>query len=262
MFCCGRTDVGKLRRINQDSFMFERFDNGMLLAVVCDGMGGAAGGGIASSLACVNFVDCVTEFAESFPRKEKLTCTDERKIKSTLIEAVAKANETVYGRAQRDEDLHGMGTTLVAALLYCNVMFTVNIGDSRLYLIHKGKAEQISHDHSFVQYLVDIGRMSAEEARFSINKNIITKAIGTDPETEPDIFVTRLPKKSVSREYIALLCSDGLSNLVTPEEITDCISGALDIKSDRGLGIFCEELIDIANDAGGNDNITTVIITI
>lgn len=242
--------------------MCESFDNGMLLAVVCDGMGGVAGGGIASSLACVNFVDAFSEFAENFPRKEKLSRSDERRIKSALTLAVSKSNEAVYDRAQNSEELHGMGTTLVAALVYCGVMFTVNIGDSRLYLIHKGKAEQISHDHSFVQYLVDIGRMTAEEAQFSINKNIITKAIGTDSEIEPDLFTTRLPKKSPAREYVALLCSDGLSNMVSPEEITECVSNATAVKSDRGLGVFCEELIDLANDAGGNDNITTVIITV
>ncbi len=262
MLCCGRTDIGKKRRFNQDSFICETFDNGMLLAVVCDGMGGAAGGGIASGLACGNFVDSLTEFADSFPRKEKLTRTDERLIKAALAEAASKANAVVFSRASVESDLHGMGTTLVAALVYCDVLFTLNIGDSRLYLIHKGEAQQITHDHSFVQYLVDRGQMTPEEARVSINKNIITKAIGTDEEIEPDLFVTRLQKKGIAREYIAVLCSDGLSNHLSPEDIAECVADAVTIKTDRGLGSVCEELIDMANDAGGSDNITAVVVTV
>ncbi len=262
MLCCGRTDIGKMRRVNQDSFMCETFDNGMLLAVVCDGMGGAAGGGIASGLACGNFVDSVTDFAEQFPRREKLTRSDERIIKSALSDAAAKANAVVYERSRSDEELVGMGTTLVAALVYCNVMFTVNIGDSRLYLIHNGKAVQVTHDHSFVQYLVDKGKMTPEEARISINKNIITRAIGTDSEIEADIFVNRLSKKSLAREYIAVLCSDGLSNHLSPEDIAATVTDAVSIKTDRGLGAVCEELIDMANDAGGSDNITAVVVTV
>lgn len=262
MLCCGRTDIGMKRQYNQDSFMCESFDNGMLLAVVCDGMGGAAGGGIASGLACLNFVDSVSDFAEKFPRREKLSRTDERQIKSALTNAVTKANTAVFQRSKNDESLSGMGTTLVACLIYCGVMFTVNIGDSRLYLIHNDRVQQISHDHSFVQYLVDIGKMTEEEARFSINKNIITKAVGTDEEIEPDLFTTKLPKKTPQREYTVLLCSDGLSNLLFPEDIAECVDGSLTVKTNRGLGRFCEKLIDRANDSGGNDNITAVIITI
>lgn len=262
MLCCGRTDIGRKRRFNQDSFICESFDNGMLLAVVCDGMGGAAGGGIASGLACGNFVDCVADFAESFPRREKLSRTDERLIKAALADAAAKANTVVYERAKSETSLNGMGTTLVAALVYCNVLFTLNIGDSRLYLVHEGKAQQITHDHSFVQYLVDRGKMTKEEAKVSINKNIITKAIGTDREIEPDLFVNRLSKKGGSPEFIAVLCSDGLSNYLSPETITECVSDAVSIETDRGLGTVCERLIEKANEAGGSDNITAVVITV
>lgn len=155
-----------------------------------------------------------------------------------------------------------MGTTLVAVLAYCNTLFTVNIGDSRLYLVHEDDVSQITHDHSYVQFLVDKGKMTAEEAKVSINKNIITKAVGTDSKIEPDIFINRLSKKSNAREYTAVLCSDGLSNHLSPEEIADCVSDAISIKTDRGLGTVCERLIDRANNAGGKDNITAVVITV
>lgn len=262
MLCCGRTDIGKKRRVNQDSFICDTFDNGMLLAVVCDGMGGAAGGGLASGLACGNFVDKVSDFAESFPRREKLTRSEERMIKAALSDAACYANSLVYERAKTDEALQGMGTTLVATLVFCNTLFTVNIGDSRMYLIHDGDIQQITHDHSFVQYLVDNGKLTPEEAAVSINKNIITKAIGTDKDIEPDIFVTRLAKRSPLREYTALLCSDGLSNHLSSKEIADCVKDAVSVKTDRGLGAICEELIDRANAAGGRDNITAVVITV
>lgn len=262
MLCCGRTDIGKKRHTNQDSFMYEIFDNGMLLAVVCDGMGGAAGGGIASGLACCYFVDSISEFAESFPRKEKLTRTDERLIKAAIAEAVGKANSVVYERSHGDPSLSGMGTTLVAALVVCNTLFSVNVGDSRLYLVHGAEVKQITHDHSFVQYLVDTGKMTPAEARVSINRNIITKAIGTDSEIEPDLFIDRLQKKSVRCEYVAVLCSDGLVNHLSPDDIADGVENAISVKTGRGLGSVCNSMIEVANERGGSDNITAVVVTI
>lgn len=242
--------------------MYETFDNGMLLAVVCDGMGGAAGGGIASVLACSNFVDSFSEFADSFPRKEKLSRTDERLIKAALAEAVSEANSVVYERSGGDPSLSGMGTTLVAALVFCNTLFSVNVGDSRLYLIHGDGVKQVTHDHSFVQYLVDTGKMTPAEARVSINRNIITKAIGTDREIDPDLFVDRLTKKNINREYVAVLCSDGLTNHLSAQDIADSVSGAVAVKSGRGLGNYCDSMISVANERGGSDNITAVVVTI
>lgn len=262
MLCNGRTDVGMKREYNQDSFICENFDNGMLLAVVCDGMGGVAGGGIASCLACGSFVDSFTEFAEIFQKKEKITKIDERKIRAALLDAVTDANKKVYEYAKTDPKLSGMGTTLVALLICCDVAFTVNVGDSRMYLIHKDKTEQITHDHSFVQYLVDSGKMTKEQARIAPNRNIITKAVGTADTIEPDLFTTKLLKSSSKREYTAVLCSDGLSNHLTPKEIAKTVKSAPDKKSFRALGTLCEELIDKANSAGGSDNITAVIVTV
>ena len=183
MLCCGRTDVGRRRKVNQDSFICDTFDNGMMLCVVCDGMGGAAGGGIASGIACGYFVDSFADFADSFGKKASLDRSDVRKIKAALADAVTDANAAVYEKALSDPSLAGMGTTLVATLAYCDTLFTVNVGDSRMYLIHGSDVKQISHDHSYVQYLVDMGKLTPDEAKRAPNRNIITRAVGTGSET-------------------------------------------------------------------------------
>lgn len=262
MLCCGRTDIGKKRRFNQDSFICEAFDNGMTLCVVCDGMGGAAGGGIASGLACGIFVDSVADFADSFGKRDSLSRSDERAIKQALTDACDAANKAVYGRAGEQPELRGMGTTLVATLHFCGVLFTLNVGDSRMYLVHSGKLTQITRDHSYVQYLVDQGKMTPEEARRSLNRNIITRAVGTEPTVEPDVFVTRLSPGKGSPEFVGVLCSDGLTNHVSAEDICDEANKALEAVSDRALGHICEELIDLANEGGGADNITAVLFTV
>ena len=264
MLCCGRTDVGRKRRVNQDSFFCEYFENGMMLAVVCDGMGGAAGGGIASSLACTSFVDSVTDFAESYTPPEKLTRTDERIIRKILADAVDCANKTVYEKAEEDTSLCGMGTTIVATLVCGRTLFTVNVGDSRMYLIKDGEARQVTKDHSYVQYLIDTGKMTPEEAKISLNRNIITRAVGTDTQVEADIYLTRLPEPApgTAQDHVGLLCSDGLTNHVSPEEIAKVVKHACAVESDRQLGPLADLLIDMANEGGGTDNITAVLITV
>jgi protein phosphatase len=264
MLCCGRTDVGRKRKVNQDSFFCEYYDNGMMLCVVCDGMGGAAGGGIASGFACQTFVDCVAEFAEKYSPPCPLTRTDERIIRKVLAEAVDSANKKVFDTAGEDVSLTGMGTTIVATLVVNRTLFTVNVGDSRMYLIKDGAATQITKDHSYVQYLVDTGRMTEEEAKRSINRNILTRAVGTDTVVEPDIYITRLPDalRGAPADHIGLLCSDGLTNHVSSEELAECVKHACAVDSDRKLGPLCEILIDMANDGGGSDNITALIFTV
>ena len=145
---------------------------------------------------------------------------------------------------------------------YGDGKFTLNVGDSRMYLIHSGKISQVTKDHSYVQYLVDQGKMTPEEAKRSVNRNIITKAVGTEAEIEPDVFVTRIKKSGSASEYIGILCSDGLTNHVPPEVLCAESGGALDAVSDRALGHVCEKLIDLANDGGGADNITAVVFTL
>lgn len=272
MLCCGRTDIGRKRTVNQDSFMCDSFSNGMQLAVVCDGMGGAAGGGIASSLACRAFLESISDFAQSFGTREVLTHEDERSIKNALTVAMDAANAAVFARSGAEENLRGMGTTLVATLAFCHVLFTINVGDSRMYLITNGQPEQITHDHSYVQYLVDMGKMTQAEARKSVNRNIITRAVGTDNTVEADVYVTRLlgektadssenDKAILDNQYIVLLCTDGLTNFVTPEEIAGVLQDIGEIDTSRSLGKVAEKLIEMANAAGGADNITAVLMT-
>lgn len=274
MLCCGRTDVGKKRTVNQDSFTCDSFDNGMLLTVVCDGMGGAAGGGIASSIACEAFSESMSNFAQSFGVRETLTHEDERTVKIAMTEAIDAANAAVYERSDSEEELRGMGTTLVATLAYCDVLFTINVGDSRMYLITDGQAVQITRDHSYVQYLVDMGKMTQEEARKSINRNIITRAVGTDDTVEADIYITRLSGGNISdkienswnadddKQHVVLLCSDGLTNHVSPEEMAAVIQEAGEIQTGPVLDQVAEKLIDMANAAGGTDNITAVLMAL
>ncbi|MBQ4066226.1 MAG: Stp1/IreP family PP2C-type Ser/Thr phosphatase [Clostridia bacterium] len=264
MLYCGRTDIGKKRKVNQDSFFCEYFENGMMLCVVCDGMGGAAGGGIASGLACKSFVDSITDFAEGYNPPEKLTRTDERIIRKVLADAVDAANATVFEKACEDISLTGMGTTVVATLVCGRTLFTLNVGDSRMYLIKDGVAKQITKDHSYVQYLVDTGKMTEEEAKSSLNRNIITRAVGTDTAVEPDIYLTRLPEPAPGtvQDHVGLLCSDGLTNHVSPEDIAACLKHACAVDSDRQLGPLAEILIDMANENGGSDNITAVVMTV
>ena len=271
MLCCGRTDVGRKRTVNQDSFMCDSFDNGMQLAVVCDGMGGAAGGGVASSLACSVFWESVSAFSQSFGPRETLSYEDERSIKNALTEAMNLANDAVFTRSGQEDNLRGMGTTLVATLAFCGVLFTINVGDSRMYLIRDGQSVQITRDHSYVQYLVDMGKITQSEARKSVNRNIITRAVGTDSTVEADLYVTRLTKTDdagenaedpAARDRVAvLLCTDGLTNFVTPEEIVKTLKDAGEIDTSRSLGRVAERLIEMANTAGGADNITAVLMT-
>lgn len=262
MLSCGRTDIGKWRTVNQDTFICESFPSGMVLSVVCDGMGGAQGGGIASGLACAKFIESISPFLEKQPRREKLSRTDERNIKEALQAAVDAANTVVFNKGNESLSLAGMGTTIVAVLATEQVLFTISVGDSRMYLYHEGHANQVTHDHSYVQYLIDIGKITKEEAKNAKNKNVITRAVGTDISVEGDVVITRLHKKSHKREYAALLCSDGLSNMLSEADIESALEDVLLIDTDRALGHKCEDLIDLANEKGGYDNITAVLITV
>lgn len=249
----GVTDVGRRRDVNQDSFIIDQLSPDVLLAVVCDGMGGAAGGLEASSIACSVFADSVEGDLDK--------CADggiglqANKAKRILQRGVVRANNAVMARAAEDPELEGMGTTLVAVLVLGDCVYAVNVGDSRLYLVSEERAEQITHDHSYVQFLVDIGKLSPEEARSSANKNIITRAVGTSRDTEADFFTVGAAPGSR-----LLLCSDGLTNMLSPDEIAKRFIG--DTSDEETLAAVCRDLVDSANENGGNDNITAVIVSL
>ncbi len=261
MYFSGISDVGMRRSTNQDSFNVKKYRCGAVLGVVCDGMGGASGGQIASKLAVEKFVETVDEMMRPLDKISKMP--GEYEVAEVLLEGVYNANYEVYEKSRSDPELNGMGTTLVASLIIGNSIYTINVGDSRMYLADSDKIVQITHDHSYVQYLVDIGKMTQEEAKNSMNKNIITRAVGTEREIEPDIYLTEIKRDGIdlSSGIHILLCTDGLTNHVPPSEIykmiTEGETGIVDTTEE-----LVRELVDAANRNGGSDNITAVLISV
>lgn len=243
----GKTDVGMKRKCNQDSFAVFSKDN-YYGAVVCDGMGGAKGGNIASGIAVKTFVSIIKKtFAANNPDDY-----NETQIKCLLRMAVDTANYEIYKRAQMDEELEGMGTTLVAVLVCLAGAFAVNVGDSRVYAQTDGTLHQISTDHSFVQYLIDKGEIRPDEANVHPNKNIILRALGVSDNVQGDYF-------RIDRYDRILLCTDGLTNHVDNNRISEIISGSYMAKP-PSYKQRVERLISEANQSGGLDNITAVLM--
>ncbi len=241
----GLTDVGKVRSNNQDSFRACKLENGAVSAVVCDGMGGAAGGSLASETACDAFCELISQNSKLFFDAEGNL--KEKVVRNALLTAVNKANTAVYKKALMDNSLSGMGTTLTACFVYKNVFMSVNVGDSRTYAIYSDHAERVSKDHSYVQALVDEGEITEEQAQHHPKKNIILRAVGIDDSVEVDFFT-----RPADMDYI-LLCSDGLSNYIPDSELHKFFT-ASDIKGKT------VDLVDFANLSGGGDNITAVVI--
>lgn len=258
MICASYTDKGQKRSNNQDYLAVKKYTEKTYLAVVCDGMGGVKGGEEASQIACDAFIEaidkCLTPYLKN---RQKQIGTSE--IKRMLVKGVDLANERVYLKAKQSYDHKGMGTTIVAALVIDKVAFCLNVGDSRLYLLKGSNIRQVTKDHSYVQYLIDMGKMTPEEAESSSHKNIITRAVGTEISVEPDIYLERLEEGS-----FMLLCSDGLTNMVDNATICDIVSGDRSFNhiGQVELDIKARKLIDTANENGGNDNITAVLLKI
>ena len=236
----GITDPGCTRAQNQDAFQIEKLDRNTILCVVCDGMGGAKSGNVASNLALDVFVQEV--------KRTWVSGMDGEKSDQMLKNAVKLANFTVYDQAQQFEEFSGMGTTLVAALIHGKYATVVNIGDSRAYSIKSDGVRQLTVDHSLVQMMVARGELSPEQARSYPGKNLITRAIGTEAVVECDIY-----HKNLESGECLLLCTDGLSNLVDEQEILfEIVHGA-----NRQSG--CERLLEIAKNRGAPDNVTCVL---
>ena len=245
----GKTDIGLKRRNNQDSYAILA-RNDCICAVVCDGMGGAKGGNVASNLAVKTFVTTVKKAID----RNKDGSLNEDEIKTLLEDALYNANEEVYNRSVGDEELEGMGTTLAAVIVSPAGCFAINIGDSRIYLQKDGELKQISKDHSFVQYLVDKGEITREQAADHPDKNIILRAVGVNETATGDIF------KIGDYDWI-LICSDGLTNHVSNDAITKIIAeNTYSNGRKRSLKAKIDELIDKANANGGGDNITAVLL--
>lgn len=236
----GKTDIGMVRPTNQDAFKILALGQGAGLALVCDGMGGASSGDLASSLA----KETITETVCSRYRDDM----GPEAVKIMVREAVMEANRRIYVAAQEDPALQGMGTTVVLALLYQNHAYVLHVGDSRLYCLRDGVLEQLTRDHSIIQELLDSGQISRDEARVHPNKHVITRAVGVQWDVELDLHVLEL----CSGDRL-LLCTDGLSNACTDGEIARVLGG-------RPTEEAAEELIRLANQSGGHDNVTVVIV--
>lgn len=240
MNALGKTDVGLRRHENQDTFAVETVGS-RVIAVVCDGMGGAEGGQIASTLAVETFMKNIRALLRKDMTMEQL-----RELASFCV---AQANTAVYQRSIEDEDCRGMGTTLVSAVAGEQGTIVCNVGDSRAYLIRSGEITRITHDHSVVQTLVENGNITAEEARTHPNRNLITRALGPDENTLCDAF-----EVSFTKGDKILLCTDGLVVTATDDEICRIVC------ANKSAEEKLDDLIALAKAQGAPDNVTAVLI--
>lgn len=237
----GKTDQGLVRGKNEDHiYLSEKLG----LVVVADGMGGHTSGETASELA-------VTALCDYFQKDQPVISPYNYSYSETtnrLNAAIMLANQIVYEAALKSPGLSGMGTTIAAAALTGNQLSFAHIGDSRIYLVRSGNIEQLTNDHSFVQEQIKWDRITREEAARSVMKNILTRAVGIDSDVSAD-----LGELTVLQSDILLLCSDGLYNMVSDEEILEIISCAGNVHA------ASEILINAANENGGNDNISAIV---
>ena len=234
-----KTDIGKKRSSNQDAVAGRIISECLAWTVVCDGMGGASGGDIASNEAVEEISKVMGSINENM---------SEENILELMNKAIQSANTVVFNKSQSNESLHGMGTTVVLAVVSGNHLYVVHAGDSRAYLISGSNITQVGVDHSIVQEMVNSGEITSSEARNHTRKNIITRALGIGSLVELDCNTMDLKP-----EDIVLVCSDGLSNHLEDDEICE-------ISKEKSLKTISELLIDKCNSRGGKDNITVSLV--
>ena len=239
MVVSAKTDIGVKRHSNQDEYALLNLDDGSVLAVVCDGMGGANAGNVASHIAC----QVITSF---FERSFRRGLTPEG-VMALLQSAILSANIEVFNEASKNEELKGMGTTVVAAFVSEKFTVVSHVGDSRAYIIGD-TVTQLTRDHSVVQSLIESGKLTPEEAIVHPRRNVITRALGI----EPDVLVDSDEHDLKENDFL-LLCSDGLSNFVSADEMTQIFNKT---KTEQ----IADELVKYANKNGGGDNITAVVV--
>ena len=235
-----KTDKGVVRPSNQDNCCFTAFDDTSCFAVVCDGMGGPNAGDVASAVA-------VKEISDAFLEGWNKTLSQEE-VKKLLSKAIKTANLKIYALAASNAEYKGMGTTVVAALVVGNTALVANVGDSRAYIVNE-KLVPVTKDHSLVQELLDTGKLTPLEADYYPYKNVITRAVGIDNHIDVDFFGIDLSEAAL------LLCSDGLYNFVSEDEIVSLITS-----DDNEINEAASRLVDAANSNGGGDNITAIVI--
>ena len=235
-----KSDIGKVREMNQDAYYISDSLSEVKLYLLADGMGGYKGGEIASQLAVKkkkNYIE--NNFVETPKDRESLI--------QLVASSMEYANMVVYEKSKENKEFEGMGTTLEVCLIYNNKAYIGHIGDSRIYRIRKNFIRKLTQDHSYVQKLVKDGTITKEEAEVHPKKNMLLKALGCNAFVEPDVAV-----KGFLRDDIILMCSDGLTNMVKQQDIFEVASGNIEKAPIR--------LVDLANENGGLDNVTVVVI--
>lgn len=235
-----QSDVGRVRSHNEDSVFIHQPDERMMAVIVADGMGGHRAGDVASQLAAEVVGEQLREM------KIELSMTE---LESMLRKSVKKANDRILQRSREDKALAGMGTTLVAAIIKEEELIIGNIGDSRAYLINKKRFAQLTRDHSLVNELLHLGEITEVEAETHPQKHVLVRAVGTDPEVKPDV----IKRKWMTDDHL-LLCTDGLTNMVSDEQIHAVI------QEDQSVKWKVDELMRRALEAGGEDNISLALV--
>lgn len=235
-----RSDIGMIREMNQDNYFISDPNDEIKLFIVADGMGGYKGGEVASALAIESVKSYIkNNFEETNREKEKIL--------DLIKNAIEYANMVVYERSKEVEELNGMGTTLDVVIIQSGRLYIGHVGDSRVYRLRKDFFRKLTTDHSYVEQLVRQGNITKEEAYNHPKKNMLTKALGCTAFVEPDVMV-----KGFQKDDILLMCTDGLTNMVRENKICEIIK--------ENPENACEVLVNKANENGGQDNITAVII--
>ena len=252
----GKTDVGRMRDHNEDNIAW---DTSLGLALLADGMGGHNAGEVASAIAVDVIRDSIVSSLQSLAGDEGEDDVGQSReaaygFSAVVHEAISSANQAILEHAEGQPQCAGMGTTIVMALFQGPFLTLAHVGDSRIYRLRDGELRQMTTDHSLVQELVENGFLTLEEARASANKNLITRALGIDTVVEADVR-----SESYEAGDLFLLCSDGLSDLVPDEEIHTLLNVHVD---DGQLDEAADALIDMANERGGADNISVILIRV
>lgn len=234
------TDIGNVRETNQDAYRAGTFKSGAVWAVVCDGMGGVSGGSVASEM-------CAETVAAHIKKAFRANMTV-KSIKNLLCSAIIAANIEVFETGRENNDLKGMGTTIVAAIISGGFSVIAHVGDSRAYIVND-EIRQITKDHSIVQYMIDSGKITSQQAKTHPDRNIITRAIGVDAVVDVDIDV-----EDVADGNVLLICTDGLTGYVSDSDMFDLIKNT-------DFNNSAKVLVKKASENGGRDNITAVTVS-
>ncbi|RAP78126.1 Stp1/IreP family PP2C-type Ser/Thr phosphatase [Paenibacillus montanisoli] len=241
MIIAYRSDVGRVRSVNEDTAWSDSYEFGLTVAIVADGMGGHKAGEVASQLAVDTFREALQHVTAALPLEDR---------KLLMSQAILQANEVIYDLGSNNEQFHNMGTTVVAALIQDDTSVIGHIGDSRVYKWKDGVLTQLTEDHTLVYELVKSGQITLEEAATHPRRNVITRALGTDEQIEVDIICT-----SWQAGDMLMLCSDGLVDMASPSSIVETLG-----REDLNLDQKADRLVQLALEAGGEDNITVILL--